>query len=232
MATPTEYDWERLKRVCRYLKGSPRFNYVSHWQTREDVKLRLLTDWANEAKSRKSHSGALLARGHLLQHWCRRQPVVALSSGEAEVHSAVCGLSKLTGVSNVLKEMRGECWGEPMEHAVDAPTCMSILLRRGPGGMKHLDTKQLWVQEAITEKRIRELKINREENPADTLESYSSAKVMQKHVKMMGCEVRSTCCTVAGIFNELCLATEALPQSETAIIAEINHSIFFSMHFL
>ena len=35
--------------------------------------------------------------------------------------------------------------------------------------MKHLDTKQLWVQEAITEKRIRVLKINREENPADTL---------------------------------------------------------------
>ena len=100
MATPTEYDWERLKRVCRYLKGSPRFKYVYHWQATDDVKLRLLTDsdWANEARSRKSHSGgALLAGGHLLQHWCRRQPVVALSSGEAEVYSAVCGLSRLIG---------------------------------------------------------------------------------------------------------------------------------------
>ena len=77
------------------------------------MKLRLLTDsdWANEARSRKSHSGgALLAGGHLLQHWCRRQPVVALSSGEGEVYSAVCGLSRLIGVSNVLKEMRSECW--------------------------------------------------------------------------------------------------------------------------
>ena len=27
-STPTEYDWERLKRVCRYMKGSPRFKYV------------------------------------------------------------------------------------------------------------------------------------------------------------------------------------------------------------
>ena len=55
MATPTEYDWERLKRVCRYLKGSPRFKYVYHWQATDDVKLRLLTDsdWANEARSRK-----------------------------------------------------------------------------------------------------------------------------------------------------------------------------------
>ena len=156
MATPTEYDWERPKRVCRYLKGSHRFKYVFHWQATDNVKLRLLTDsdWANEARSRKSHSGgALLAGGHLLQHWCRRQPVVALSSGEAEVYSAECGLSRLIGVSNVLKEMRGECWGDPVEHAVDASTSKSILLRRGPGGMKHLDTKQLWVQEAITEKR-------------------------------------------------------------------------------
>ena len=192
MQTPTEYDWERLKRVCRYLKGSPRFRHVYRWQAEEDVKLRLLTDsdWANEARSRKSHSGGvLLAGGHLLQHWCRRQPVVALSSGEAEVYSGVCGLTRLIGISNILKEMRGECWGNPMEHAVDASTCKSILLRRGPGGIKHLDTKQLWVQEAITEKSIRVLKINREENPADTLASYSNAKVMQKHIRMMGCEV-------------------------------------------
>ena len=80
-----------------------------------DKKLRLLTDsdWANESRSRKSHSGgALLAGGHLLQQRCRCQ-VVALSSGEAEVSSTVCGLSRLIGMSNVLKEMRGECWGDP-----------------------------------------------------------------------------------------------------------------------
>ena len=137
-----------------------------HWQATDNVELRLLTDsdWAKEARSRKSHSGgALLAGGHTL----RRQPAVALSSGEAEVYSAVCGLSMLTGVSNVLKEMRSECWGDPMEHAIDASTCKSILLRRGPGGMKHLDTKQLWVQEGH----------HGEAFPcADTLASYSSCK--------------------------------------------------------
>ena len=77
----------------------------------------------------------------------------------------------LIGVSNVLKEMRDECWGDPMEHGFDVSTCKSSPLRRGPGGILRLDTKQLWVQEAITEKRIRVLKINQEENPADTLAS-------------------------------------------------------------
>ena len=148
--------------------------YMYRWRAREDEKLRLLTssDWATEARSRKSHSGGAL------QHWCQRQLVVALSCGEAEVHCGVCGLTWLIGVSNVLKEMRGECWGDPMEHAVGASTCKSILLRRGPDGIEHLDTKQLWVQGTITEKRIRVLKIKREENPADTLASHSSVKVM------------------------------------------------------
>ena len=113
----------------------------------------------------------------------------ALSSGEGEVYSGVCCLARLIGVSSVLMEMRSECWCDPMEHAVDASTCKSFLLCRGPGGIKHLDAKQLWVQEAITEKSIRVLKINREENPADTLASHSNAKVMQKHVRMMACEV-------------------------------------------
>ena len=71
------------------------------------MKLRLLTEsaWASEARRR---------------HGCRRQRVVALSSGEAEVCSGVCGLTKLIGVSNDLKEMRGECWGDRMEHPVRA----------------------------------------------------------------------------------------------------------------
>ena len=34
----------------------------------------------------------LPAGGHL-QPWCRYQPVVALSSGDAEVYSGVCGLA-------------------------------------------------------------------------------------------------------------------------------------------
>ena len=99
---------------------------------------------------------------------------------------AVCGLSGLIGVSNVLTEMRVGCWGDPMDHTVDASTCKSILFRRGRGGIKDLDTKQLWVQEAITEKRIRALKINRGE----------PHRHIGVDVRMMGCDVggRSTCC--------------------------------------
>ena len=72
---------------------------------------------------------------------------MALSSGEAEVHSGVGvrGLARLIGAPNVLMEMRSECRCDPMEHAVDGSTCKSVLLSW---------TKQLWVQEGLTKKSI------------------------------------------------------------------------------
>ena len=93
MQEPTEYDWERLKRLCRYVKGCPRCVLCYPWQHQESTYVKLATDsdWANEARTRKSHSGGMLQVGHhLVQHWCRRQPVIALSSGEAELYSSLC----------------------------------------------------------------------------------------------------------------------------------------------
>ena len=140
----------------------------------------LLTDsvWANEARSRTSQWSSF---------WV--QTSTGWRSALAKHMSTVACAGWSGSSAHVLKEMWSECWGDPMEHAVDASTGKSIFLRSGQGGMKHLDITKLWVQEAITEKSIRVLKMNREENPADTFASYSDAQVMQKRVRMMGCEV-------------------------------------------
>ena len=127
---------------------------------------------------------------HLVQHWCRRQAVVALSSAEAELYSSVCGLTRMLRLKNVLREMRGSSWGEPLEHAVDASACKSTLLRHGPGGVKHLETKNLWVQEAIRERGIKVLKIGREKNAADSLASYSTAATLRRHLGLINCCLR------------------------------------------
>ena len=112
------------------------------------MKHRLLTDsdWANEARGRQAYiGGALLAEGHIVQHGCRRPPVVALISGAAEVHIGVCGSARVVCASKVLKELVSECWGDPMEDAVDASICKSTFPRNRPSGIKHLETKPLWV---------------------------------------------------------------------------------------
>ena len=43
------------------------------------MKLTTDADWASDVRTRKSQEGV-----HFVQHWCRRQTVIPLSSGEAE----------------------------------------------------------------------------------------------------------------------------------------------------
>ena len=190
MQQPTEKDWEKLKRTCRYLKGAPRCKLEYGWQDEGESGLKIQTDadWANEVVSRKSHSGGVIQLGtHLLHHWCRRQPVIALSSGEAELYSAVCGLTRAIGILNVGREMFGKEWANLVTHEVDAAACKSMLMRKGSGGVKHLDVKVLWVQEAILQKGILIKKIPRDINAADSLACFSNAKTLKRHLGLLRC---------------------------------------------
>ena len=60
MADPTEGDWQRLKRLGRYLKGKPRIQQVYRWQPSPTV-LRVYSDadWAGCKETRKSTTGGV-----------------------------------------------------------------------------------------------------------------------------------------------------------------------------
>lgn len=114
MAVPTANAFAKLKRVARYLRGAPRCVVSFRWQD-ETESLTLVTDsdWADCRMTRKSHSGgAILLGDHLISHWCRIQPTIALSSGEAELYSGVYGLTRLLNVLNVARDLRGGAPGE------------------------------------------------------------------------------------------------------------------------
>ena len=91
MSCPTLNSFDKLRRVARYLKTFPRCKISFPWQDDTD-ELTLITDadWAECRTTRKSHSGgAILLGKHLISHWTRIQPTIALSSGESELFSAV-----------------------------------------------------------------------------------------------------------------------------------------------
>ena len=74
---------------------------------------------------------------------------------------------------------------------MDASACKGILLRKGAGSVKHLETKDLWVQELIRRKGILIKKIAREVNAADSLASYSAPATLQRHMELLGCRLHS-----------------------------------------
>ena len=74
--------------------------------------------------------------------------MVALSSAEAELYASVVGVTRALGVLHLGRSVWGDDWGS-LTHCVDSSACKSIILRRGAGAVKHLSTKDLWIQEAV-----------------------------------------------------------------------------------
>jgi hypothetical protein len=103
----------------------------------------------------------------LISHWCKTQATVALSSGEAELNAIVKGCSEGIGVYELLRDLG--CDPKIFSSETDSSAARGTVLRTGVGKMKHLSTKQLWVQGAIKVYEIDVVKIPRGINSADLL---------------------------------------------------------------
>ena len=93
MSAPSEGDHLALKRLGRYLQGAPRLVHRFDWQDNPgQITVMTDSDWAGCPRTRMSTTGGLVLRGaHVLKRWSTTQVSVALSSGEAELVSAVRG---------------------------------------------------------------------------------------------------------------------------------------------
>ena len=175
MAKPTEADEIKLKRLLRYLRGVPRAGILYRWQDAgKSLTAQVDSDWASCSRTRRSTSGGLLLRGkHVLSAWSRTQATVALSSGEAELNGALKGAAELLGASALLVEAGKEV---VLGIEGDSSACEGIVHREGSGRLKHLEVRQLWIQNYIKDGRMTFTKIPRLINGADTLAKYWSAE--------------------------------------------------------
>ena len=73
--------------------------------------------------------------------------------------------------------------------ATDATVCKSILLRHGSGKIKHLTTKQLWVQGAIESYQMEIVKVPRAQNGADLMTHGCSVEDLKKHLILLGLKI-------------------------------------------
>ena len=191
MARPRKGDEVLVKRVCRYIKGRPRYAQVYEYQERAgELVVQTDSDWASCRATRRSNSGGWLYLGignHLLHHWCRVQARVALSTGEAELYAQVRGLQEMLSMKYILEELR------PSERSalrciteVDSTACKGILLRHGVGQLKHLATRTMWAQQVLQREGIEVRRIPRDVNSADCLASHNSPRDLHRGIVRMG----------------------------------------------
>jgi len=184
MSVPKQSDELKLKRVLRYLKDHPRCINLMRWQAEcNGLTLLVDSDWAGDKVTRKSCSGGCILNGcHLISHWSKLQGTIALSSGEAELNAAVKGISEVIGVQELSKELGNDV---KVTLGTDASVCKSILLRHGSGRIKHLTTKQLWVQGAIETYGVKVIKIPRDINSADLMTHGCSKADFKAHLRRL-----------------------------------------------
>ena len=189
MAKPTKGDVIRLKRILRYLKGSPRAVNEFRWQEpQSEISGWCDSDWAGCTRTRRSTSGGFLLIGkHTILHWSSTQTVVALSSAEAELNALVKGISESLGLRNLFKEMNRIM---QVKVHTDSSACKGIVQREGCGKVKHLEVRQLWVQEKIGDKSVEVKKVPREINCSDCLTHHWSSVDGIKHFERVSLKIK------------------------------------------
>ena len=171
MAAPTEGTRDALLHVVKYLKGHRRCinKFVAEIAAEECTLAAYCdSDWANDRVDRKSCSGGVLhIAGVPISFWSKSQSNIALSSGEAELNSSVKAMSEMLGIMNLWEELF--MWPLNAVLHVDSSACCGMLLRSGIGRVKHLSTKQLWVQAVVEACPVEVVKVPRSSNFADML---------------------------------------------------------------
>jgi hypothetical protein len=185
MANPLAGDDAMIKRVLRYLKSYPVCITNFYFQNAgPPLVIMSDSDWAGNEETRKSTSGGLVRHGnHTITHWCKTQATIALSSGEAELNAIVKGCSEGIGVHELLRELGGD--PKLFSAETDSSAARGTVLRHGVGKMKHLSTKQLWVQGAIKSYGIEVVKIPRSINSADLLTHGCTTADFDAHLNRM-----------------------------------------------
>ena len=207
MSKPTAAGYQRVKRLARYLASFEEVYFKYVWQSEEEsLSLRGFTDsdWAGCQKSRKSTSGgALMLGNHCLRTWSTTQPVLTLSVAEAEYYAIIEGATRCLGLQTMLREMGVDV--SIVVISTDSASAKSFASKRGLGKMRHIEVKDLWLQEAVCRGRVKLAKIEGTKNPADLFTKYLSSAEIANHLEFLhiGIKHKISTHTDPTIANEL-----------------------------
>ena len=171
LAAPKDQDAQRLRRLTRYLSGTKGlgvfFPRAGKHVVPEDMALVGFSDsdWAGDRLSRKSTSSGIIYWGpFLVADLCKGQSVIATSSAEAELYSAVSVLKDMILIKRVLEFFE---LSPKLMLKLDSSSARSILSRQGVGRIRHVEVACLWAQQWVKEKEVQLLTEPTASNQAD-----------------------------------------------------------------
>ena len=180
MNAPTESDFQRLKRLGRFVVNYPMTANVFPRQPMFDrIREYVDTDHAGCALTRMA---SVLGR-HCVKHQSNLQSTISLSSGESEWYGVVKGSAAGLALQSLLAD-----WGITVSIDVlsDSSAARGFSTRQGLGKMRHVQTRYLWVQERVKEGHLRVLPVRGKNNPADLFTKAVSGRLRVRFIEKLG----------------------------------------------
>jgi hypothetical protein len=187
MCKPKCGSWKRLKKVARFLVKRRRVVWKFGWQDEVSIIEAFSdSDWGGSVGSRKSTSGGALMMGrHCIKTWSSTQGAVALSSAEAEFYAMIEAVIRAKWLVTVAVELGWKDLRTEVKVATDSSAAKSFVSRRGLGKMRHIEVRDLWLQEEVLKGNVEVVKVKGTENPADLMTKYLTVKEIHSRLSYL-----------------------------------------------
>ena len=185
---PTTESKRAVKQLIRYLKGTQ--HTCLRLEPREMGKKGLLelvgrcdADWAGDSATLQSVTGYHCDVQNVTM--CNRslkQTAISLSSCEAEFNAASACAGGLLGLAELFKELHCDV---SVRLEIDSDSARHILLRKRPGGLKHIEMRCLAIQQRTREKGPFVSRVDTKNNTADLFTKHLDCET-QSLAKKLG----------------------------------------------
>lgn len=187
MEAPTTTHFKAAKRILRYIKGTTNFGLHYYSSDNYNIVGYSDSDWSGDLDDRKSTTGFVFFMGDTAFTWMsKKQPIVTLSTCEAEYVAATSCVCHAIWLRNLLKELKMP-QEEPMEICVDNKSALA--LAKNPvfhERSKHIDTRYHFIRECIEKKEVKLKYVMSQDQAADIFTKPLKLETFVKLRSMLG----------------------------------------------
>ena len=188
-SNPGRAHWTALKHLCRYLQGTKdlKLCYAPDPERTELFSSYADADYGGDFDSRRSTSGMVVKMGTGAISWSSKlQPVVTLSTTEAEYISATSAGQEILWLRNLFAEIGFPVSGASSLH-LDNQSALAVT--RNPehhGRMKHLDIRHYWLRDVVNAGEIDVKYISTKQMPADIMTKSLPRATVEEMRSLLG----------------------------------------------
>lgn len=178
-ANHSDVHWTAVKRILRYLRGTIDLKLKYRKSTNSDLHAFCDADWASDIDKRRSCTGLVTKMSGAAISWMsKRQPIVALSSTEAEYISMSSAVNEIVWLTQMANEINGNIVNKVVLYCDNQSTIKLSESDAFRPRTKHIDIRYHYLREKIDEGVIDVKYMPTEHMTADSL---TKAVTKEKH---------------------------------------------------